>query len=227
MRSLRRHQLARLSEQGWTALLDGAWDTQARECLAHWATHRLPLVVTRQPDYTLTNGWIALGLPAPACWGRRRLTLQVPHTAVLGLDDFPRLAEVQALLPPAARSPVRDLLCALDACHAEARAFGSYGWETISGLDHVRPGSDLDLSVRVDDVAHADAVAGSLQAFGTERLRLDGELLFGDGAAVAWREWIEWRTRHARALIVKHLDGVSLQHDTAWCGRTEPAELAG
>ncbi|PPJ40669.1 malonate decarboxylase holo-[acyl-carrier-protein] synthase, partial [Pseudoxanthomonas sp. KAs_5_3] len=79
----------------------------------------------------------------------------------------------------------------------------SYGWQAISGLDHVRPGSDLDLSVCVDDMAHADAVAGSLQAFGTERPRLDGELLFGDGAAVAWREWSAWRAGRARAVIVK------------------------
>lgn len=226
MLSLHRHQLARLSEPGWTALLDGAWDTQARDCLTHWATHRLPLVVTRQSPDAAANGWVALGLPSPARWGRRRLALQVPHAAVLGLDEFPRLTEVLQLLPPSTRGPVRDLFGALDACHAKARVFGSYGWQAISGLDHVRPGSDLDLSVCVDDMAHADAVAGSLQAFGTERPRLDGELLFGDGAAVAWREWSAWRAGRAGAVMVKRLDGVSLQRDTAWCGHARLVEVA-
>ena len=50
MNSLRRHQLAWLSEAGWAAILARPWDAQARDCLAHWARHRLPLVVTRQPN---------------------------------------------------------------------------------------------------------------------------------------------------------------------------------
>lgn len=227
MVSLHRHQLARLSEAGWTAVLGRPWDRPAHDCLTHWATHQLPLVVTRQPADAAANGSIALGLPSPARWGRRRLALQVPHAAVLGLDEFPRLAEVQWLLPPPARCRVRDLLGGLDACHATARVFGSYGWQAIGGLDHVRPDSDLDLSVSVDDAVHADAATPWLQSFGAERPRLDGELLFGDGAAVAWREWIEWRAGRARSLLVKQLNGVTLQNDSAWCKRAELAELAG
>ena len=226
MASLRRHQLARLSEAGWARVLGRPWDAQARDCLTHWATHRLPLVVTRQPPDAAAGGWVALGLPSPLRWGRRRLALQVPQAAVRGLDEFPRLAEVLPLLPASARGPVRDLLDALAAHPAAARAFGSYGWQAISGLDHVRPESDLDLSVGVDGAAHADAVACALQTFGAERPRLDGELLFGDGAAVAWREWADWRAGRARSLMVRRLHGVSLQRDTAWCTCTEPSELA-
>ena len=227
MVSLRRHQLARLSEAGWTTVLARPWDGPARDSLTHWAMHRLPLVVTRQPVDAAANGWISLGLPSPARWGRRRLALQVPHTAVLGLDEFPRLAQVQGLLPPSARGPVRDLLDGLDACRATARVFGSYGWQAISSLDHVRPDSDLDLWVSVDGAAHADAATDVLQSFCAARLRLDGELLFGDGAAVAWREWIEWRAGRARSLMVKQLNGLSLQRDTAWREHAEWAEFAG
>ena len=224
MFSLRRHQLVRLSEAGWAAVLLGPWDRQARGCLTHWAIHQLPLVVTRQTIDAAANGWIALGLPSPARWGRRRLALQVPRTAVLLFDEFPRLNEVQRLLLP--RSPVRDLLGALDACHATTRVFGSYGWQAISGLAHVRPDSDLDLSVAVEGAAHADEVAHVLQSFGAVRPRLDGELLFGDGAAVAWREWSQWRAGRARAVMVKRLDGVTLQRDAAGCERGELTESA-
>lgn len=213
MFSLRRHQLVRLSEAGWTAVLLRPWDVQARECLTHWATHRLPLVVTRQTIDAEANGWIALGLPSPARWDRRRLALQVPRTAVLLFDEFPRLAEVRRQLPQSMRGPVRDLLGALDACHATTRVFGSYGWQAISGLVHARPDSDLDLAIAVAGAEHADAVAHVLQAFGAARPRLDGELLFGDGAAVAWREWSPWREGRARAVMVKRLDGVALQRD--------------
>lgn len=226
MFSLRRHQLVRLSEAGWTAVLRRPWDGRARDCLTHWATHQLPLVVTRQSADAAANGWIALGLPSPARWDRRRLALQVPRTAVLLFDEFPRLPEVQGLLPPSMRGPVRDLLGALDACHATTRVFGSYGWQAISGLYHVRPASDLDLAVSVGGAAHADAVAHVLHSFGSTQPRLDGELVFSDGAAVAWREWIEWRAGRTRAVMVKRLDSVSLQREAAWCKRSELVEWA-
>jgi len=226
MVALRRHQLARLSGTGWAAVLRHPWDAQARDCLAHWAMHQLPLVVTRQPAHCASDGRVALGLPAPARWGRRRLALQVPPAAVQCLDEFPRLAEVQALLPPPAREAVRELADRLDACHATARVFGSYGWQAISRLDHVRTDSDLDLSVAVDGAVHADAAVRALASFGAVRPRLDGELVFGDAAAVAWREWREWRAGRARAVMVKRIDGVCLQRDTAWCGHAGLAEVA-
>ena len=226
MVSLRRHQLARLSESGWAAVLRHPWDAQARDCLAHWASHQLPLVVTRQPVHSASDGWMALGLPSPARWGRRRLALQAPRAAVHGFDEFPRLAEVQELLPPSARDAVRELAGRLDASHATARVFGSYGWQAISGLGHVRTDSDLDLSVTVDGTEHADTAVCALESFDAIRPRLDGELIFGDAAAVAWREWREWRTGRTRAVMVKRLDGVSLQRDAAWCEHAGRMEVA-
>jgi phosphoribosyl-dephospho-CoA transferase len=226
MFSLHRHQLAWLTGSGWAAVLGRPWDAQARDCLAHWAMHQLPLVVTRQPAHPVADEWIALGLPAPARWGRRRLALQVPHAVVDGLGELPRLADVQHLLPPPARDPLRELLGRLRQCHAAARVFGSYGWQAISGLDHVRAASDLDLSVAVEGAAHADAVVRALGSFEVPQLRLDGELMFGDGAAVAWREWAEWRAGRARAVMVKRIDSVCLHRDAAWCGHTEPMEIA-
>ncbi|SDH66549.1 malonate decarboxylase holo-[acyl-carrier-protein] synthase [Variovorax sp. OV700] len=214
---LHRHQLARLSTSGWAAVLDRPWDEEARDCLAHWASHQLPLVVTRQPADAVVDGWIALGLPAPARWDKRRLALQVPYDALHGLGEFPRLADMQALLPPPVRDAASELLVRLDACQATARVFGSYGWQAISGLDHVRTDSDLDLSVTARGATHADAAVRALESFDAGRPRLDGELIFGDGAAVAWREWREWRAGRARAVMVKRLDGVSLERDAAWC----------
>lgn len=226
MPSLRRHQLARLSDAGWSAVLARPWDAQARECVAHWAAHRLPLVVTRQPADADDVGPIALGLPAPTRWGRRRLALQVPRAAVLCFDEFPRVAEVLGLLPRSARGAVCDLLAGLAECHAAARVFGSYGWQALSGLDHLRPGSDIDLWVTVDDAPHADAVSCRLQSFSAARPRLDGEIVFGDGAAVAWREWIEWRAGRTRAVMVRRLTGVALLREPAWRERADLRALA-
>jgi hypothetical protein len=43
--------------------------------------------------------------------------------------------------------------------------------------------------------------------------RLDGELLWPDGAAVAWREWAAWRAGQVGALLVRRIDGVNLVED--------------
>jgi len=218
MTALRRHQLLRLTQAGWAAVLARPWDAQARDCLAHWAAHALPLVVTRQPVDVVQQGGIALGLPAPARWGRRRLALQVPHAAVLRRDDFPRSDAAMALVGSRSRAALETLTLDLREQRATARVFGSHGWQLLTGLGYLHPGSDLDLWVAVDDMAHADAVTSSLQAFTAEHPRLDGELVFGDGSAVAWREWADWRAGTARAVMVKHLQGVSLRRDIAWCG---------
>jgi len=73
MTPLHRHQLAWLTAAGWQRLRDQDWDATARDCLAHWAAHRLPLVVTRQRGADpRPEPLIALGLPAPGRWQRRR-----------------------------------------------------------------------------------------------------------------------------------------------------------
>ena len=224
MPCLRRHQLIRLTEIGWEAVLRRPWDDQAHQCLTHWAAHRLPLVVTRQPTGVVAADSIALGLPAPAQWERRRLALQVPQGSVHSRGEFPLLAELFELLPPGAERPARELLDALAALHSVPHVFGSFGWQAISGLPCVRTTSDLDLLIAVDGLVHADAVARVLHSFCSVGTRLDGELVFGDGSAVAWREWIEWRAGRVRAIMVRRLDAVALQHDIAWCKSAEPAE---
>ena len=206
MTPLHRHQLAWLTPAGWSRVRDRAWDAGARDCLAHWAGHRLPLVVTRQPDDAAADE-IALGLPAPRRWGRRRLALQVARGDILYFDEFPRAERLLHLVPPGARNAWRALCAGLEACGARARVHGSYGWQHLTGLEHVHATSDIDLWIAVDDAAQADAVGAQLEAFGAERPRVDGELVFPGGRAVAWREWYAWRAGGARTVLVKHLQG--------------------
>jgi len=208
MTPLHRHQIAWLSRDGWQRLLHGDWDDEARACLWHWAEQRLPVVVTRQaPD----DDAIALGLSAPSRWSRRRLALRVARADVLYFDEFPRLDKVVAQLPAAARAPARQLAAALQGCCATARVYGSHGWQQLTGLNHVRDGSDVDLWVGVQDAEQADAVAAALHAFASSSCRLDGELVFPGDAAVAWREWLAWRAGRAKSLLVKRLHGAAME----------------
>jgi len=221
MAALHRHQLVRLNAAGWATVRGRAWDEGAQACLAHWSGHGLPLVVTQQRG-TLADDQLALGLPAPLLWQRRRLALQVTLSDVLYFDEFPLAAELTALLPPAARGAWRALLAALGAAGATVRVYGSHGWQQITGLSYLHTGSDLDLRLSVADAAAADAVVAALQASTLAAPRLDGELTFPDGSAVAWREWSPWREGRVDRVLVKRLRGVAMETDDAWLGERAP-----
>ena len=207
---LHRHQLAWLTPAAWARVLRREWDAVAADCLDHWARHALPLVVTRQSVCVAGPETIAMGLPAPDRWQRRRIALGIPRGDVMYFGEFPRAEQLLPLLPQAARAHWRTLCAGLGACGVVARVHGSYGWLYLTGLDHVRPGSDIDVWIAVRDVEQADAVARQMQALDGEHPRLDGELVFEGGVAVAWREWLRWRAGGANALLVKHMEGSSL-----------------
>ena len=214
MPPLHRHQLAHLGAAGWSDVLERAWDATSRDCLQHWAQHRLPLVVTRQlatPDVAVET--VALGLPAPLTWGRRRIALQVPRNAIAWFDEFPAASAALRLFRGHARARLESLLDGLTSLSATARVYGGHGWQLLSGHDYLHERSDLDLWVSVAGADQADAVATCLQAFDTARQPVDGELVFVDDAAVAWREWIAWRAGRTRALLVKRLHGATLERN--------------
>ena len=212
MPPLHRHQLARPSPEGWQALLAGPWDDVARDCLRHWAGHGLPLVVARQRvPRTSADAPVSLGLSAPQRWQRRRLALELAPQHIAGFDEFPRLEAAIPAAPPAARAALQDLAARLAGLGIGARVYGSFGWQVVSGLPCTHAASDLDLWLAVADAAQADAAAAALQQYRSDSLRIDGELLFADGDAVAWREWVEWRAGRCAALLVKRLDGVSMR----------------
>lgn len=213
MPPLRRHQLAYLGAEGWAQVLRQPWDDEARSCLCHWAGRHLPLVVTRQPLPAEAAGTsIALGLPAPLQWSRRRLALQVPLPHIGWFSEFPLLRCALSEATPDLRPRLQALSRSLADQGLHARAYGSMGWQQLTGLRYVHGGSDLDLWVGVGTVDDADHAVDALQRHAPGPLRLDGELVFPNGAAVAWREWAAWRAGRSRALLVKRLHGASLEH---------------
>ncbi|WP_428425640.1 malonate decarboxylase holo-[acyl-carrier-protein] synthase [Methylibium sp.] len=228
---LRRHRLVWLGDAGWGEVQRQPRDDQARACVAHWAAHHLPLVVTQQAAPTQvgasTAAVLALGLAAPGRWGRRKIALQVPAHRALYYGDFPLAADVAGLLPKPVRGAWLAWCEALDRLGVTARVHGSHGWQRLTGLAYLHAASDLDLHVAVDGVLKGDAVTELLCAAPPSGPCLDGELVFDDGAAVAWREWLQWRRGHVDRVLVKRLHGVALESGTAclqsdapaWCKR--------
>lgn len=205
---LRRHQLAWLGDVGWAQVLAQPRDPLAAACVAHWAASHLPLVVTQQGPVATV---LSLGLPAPVRWQRRRIAVSVRRDGVSFLGAFPAAREVAPLVPRRSRAAWLDVCDMLARLGVPARVHGSHGWEHLTGEIYLRPGSDLDLHVSVETPAVADAVADCLAAADPKLPRLDGELVFPDGGAIAWREWSAFRAGDVDEVLVKRLRGVSME----------------
>jgi phosphoribosyl-dephospho-CoA transferase len=207
----RRHQLVWLAAPAWQPVLQAyRHDRDASACLRHWVARDLPLVATRQREPNPVT--LALGLPSPACWGRRRLALEADAVDVRRIGAFPRAEAITPQLPVVARSTWEAFCQQLADMQVEARVYGSHGWQTLTALHYLHPASDIDLLMSVASPEQADAATASLLRFAESPLpRLDGELAFADGSAVAWREWAAWRGRRQRSLLVKRIDGAHLE----------------
>jgi phosphoribosyl-dephospho-CoA transferase len=89
----------------------------------------------------------------------------------------------------------------------EARVFGSLAWQTLTGLEYLSAGSDLDLLLSFPprgDLARLTAGLAAIEA--AAPMRLDGEITRDDGAGVNWREL----HTGAREVLVKRTSEVAL-----------------
>ena len=207
---LHRQQLLRLTPEGWARLRAAPCGDAVRECLALWAANGWPLVVTRQP--ASGGDAIAVGLPAPARFRRRRIALSVAPSDVMFLDEFPPAEAVTRWLPRADVAAWRALVATLALAGCRARVYGGFGWQAITRLPYVHAESDLDLLLPVGGSAQADEMARLLATAAWTGPRIDGELLFPDGGAIAWREWLDHRQGRAARVLVKRLRGVALEN---------------
>jgi len=220
MRTFERHQLVWIGDEAWADLVAGAECSEARDIVAHWRSRRLPLVVCRQPE-GLAAERLAVGLPAPRRWPRRRLSLDVPRAAVLFAGAFPSLLQV-ARRNRWERSAFA-LHDALAGAGASARVHGSYGWEALTDEGFVHAASDIDLCIAVPDF---DAAQRAVAHLGAARLprRLDGEIVFADGQAVAWRELGRLLSLDTDDILVKSLHGPRLVDAEALVRLAAPPE---
>jgi phosphoribosyl-dephospho-CoA transferase len=200
-----RHRLVHLRDAALRQLADQATTEPARSGLLHWAAHQLPMVVTRQPTGT-PAGVLHIGLPLPLQWGRLKLSFLVSSAAVQAHAAFPSLEAVNRTFALGQQ----PLLGALQVHGLQARVHGSHGWQALSGLAYVHRASDLDLLIQVSGNQQADRATQALLTCETDVLKLDGELLFPDGAAVAWREWAAWRSGKTAQYLIKTLHGAYL-----------------
>jgi phosphoribosyl-dephospho-CoA transferase len=206
MHTLQRNQLVWLTGSAWEALLTRASDAQTTDLLRHWHVHHLPLVVCRQRAGAVDGG-ASLGLPAPAQWNRRKLALEAMPGDVAKVGHFPLLRQISWDASDAEQ--LGSLLQHMEALGVALQVYGSYGWQHISALPCVRGASDLDLLAPVPDLATAAQVTWLLQGLALH-CRVDGEIVFPNGWAVAWREYAQLIGGSVAQVLVKDRAGVQL-----------------
>jgi len=221
MTGLVRNRLVWIADAAWQDVMATLPDEQAREIVRHWCRHGLPLVVTSQPR-GIAAGRVAVGLPAPRLWSRRRLAFDVALDAVCRHGGFPTLrqAALHYRWPEAAAALDRSLA----GLGTSAHVYGSHGWQLLTGRQYLHGASDLDLCIGVPDFDTACAVVPCLDGAGLH-CPVDGELVFNEGSAVPWREFGQMLERHTVHLLVKRLDGPRLV--TAEVLRRDTATAAG
>nr|WP_315230268.1 malonate decarboxylase holo-[acyl-carrier-protein] synthase [uncultured Albidiferax sp.] len=196
MQALQRNQLVWLHDHAWEGLAAQPRDMSAQTTLAYWQQHRLPLVVCRQAACMPTQ-CISVGLAAPRSWAANKLALDLAPEDILSHGDFPSLQQV------AHGSPWQPAAQALaEALGTVAHVYGSYGWQHLTGLDYVHAASDIDLHLPVPHMDAAQAVVAQLEAARLP-MRIDGELVFAGGHAVAWREFARLLQGQTRSVLVK------------------------
>lgn len=199
---MRRHDLVWLAPQApWQVLSPGA-DARLRA----WAQARLPFVVARRDPVT-DGDQLRLGVPLPLAEQRQRLSLRIERAHVQRTAPPPLLAEVAEALAAPWRDALRPLLADLSEHIPPPRVFGSFAWQSLTGLPYLHAGSDLDLLWEITDHAHAATLTERMRRWEREQgLRIDGELRFPGGQCVSWREY----AGDAARLLVKSDDACGL-----------------
>ncbi|MDA9526929.1 MULTISPECIES: malonate decarboxylase holo-[acyl-carrier-protein] synthase [unclassified Bradyrhizobium] len=186
-RSPGRHDLVFVSPAGWRAMLEARGDLATDALVARWSKMGWPAI--RRRALPCEEAGLALGLPLPPSAGKKRISLLVDIDHVVSVARPPSLRQARAYAP---RNwwPTLDRLDRLELRHSvDARVFGSLAWQSLTGLDYVTDRSDLDVLFEIRGETDVDRFVADVAAIENEApMRIDGELMRADGAAVNWRE---------------------------------------
>jgi len=207
MNTLVRNQLLCVDSAGWARIGAHDWDAQAQTIFSHWRTHQLPLVVCRQRAETQPNH-VCMGLPSPQQWSRRRVALTVCLDHLTAHAGFPTLGQV--VQTNHWDSAVIELSDAIEKLGAKAHVYGSHGWQWLTGLTYLHEASDLDLSLSVNSWEMASHLVHCL-ANTAIHCRVDGEIVFPQGQAIAWRELYQLIQGKTLQVLMKDRHSIKLR----------------
>lgn len=147
---------------------------------------------------------IAVGLALPPAQGKRRIALSVASHDIVRYSAPLLLADALAHAPIEWQSALAELDAAAMGTGIELRVFGSLAWQALNGIQYVTPHSDIDLLWHARSLAQLQQGIELLANWElASSLRADGEVLFGGGSAVSWREWATLKPGDEQRVLVK------------------------
>jgi len=208
-----RHHLVWLDEAGWAYAQSCAPDATHQQVLQRWQREQWPLVLRRaDPDAAADELCAGLALPPDAHGDKLRIAVSVPQAHVR-MSRAPLTLDEVIAARPALPASWDALLLALQRANLGLSVFGSLSWQVLTGQPYLRPQSDIDLLWQPTD--HSALARGlPLLQHHAGLLPLDGEIVFADGDAVSWKEWVQACRSDARVLV-KGARGVRLERTDA------------
>ena len=201
----RRHDLIFVSPVAWRSLLKTRDDLAGEPLVIGWVDRGWPLVARRAMSGEADG--LPLGLPLPPSAGKRRLSFLMQPDDIVSIAPPTALSAAIGVAPERWRRTLKDVVILASRHGVVVRIFGSLAWRSLTGLDYLTDTSDLDLLLPIplrSDLVRVIADLAAIEA--AAPMRLDGELMRDDGAAVNWREL----HTGAREVLVKTIGGVAL-----------------
>lgn len=194
-----RHDLVWLTPDGWGAALTQARPVE-RPALERWQREDWPAIVRRR-DADAPPSVVSAGVALPperetGIKPRIALRLDASHIA---LHSPPLTIARIATAAPSHWRPALERL-AEDAQGLDIRAYGSLALQSITRLPYLTPSSDIDLLFAPSTRAQL-GTGFKLLTSACAQLPLDGEVVFPNGDAVAWKEWRDAAAGGARVLV--------------------------
>lgn len=109
-------------------------------------------------------------------------------------------------------SSLTKIIRKLELLNLKPCIYGSFSWQIITKKNYTHADSDLDILLHVSMHHQLKQIVLLLNALAVASgRRIDGELIFPDGYAVAWREWFSDSDR----ILCKGFRGVKFIHRNA------------
>ncbi|MES2149107.1 MAG: malonate decarboxylase holo-[acyl-carrier-protein] synthase [Pseudomonadota bacterium] len=188
-----RHDLVWLAPDGWSNCAAMALPGH-RAAIERWQRHDWPAIV-RRDDANLADGMLCLGLALPA---KGRIALQAANGQVARREAPLALRKSIASAPPAWQSRLAALEA--ESTGLTLRVYGSLALQALTGQPYTNEHSDIDLLLYPATPAQLQAGVKLLTRHASV-LPLDGEIVFPNGACVAWKEWAGADQLGARVLV--------------------------
>jgi phosphoribosyl-dephospho-CoA transferase len=210
----KRHDLVWLSDQGWQRAreaLDKA-PAHCRDIIEMWRQADWPAIV-RRADADLLPEQLSVGIampPRPTDGCKIRIGLRVSRSDVKKVLPPLSVAQINEATP----ASWRPFLTALDRDAGSQgltiRVYGSVALQALTRQPYLTATSDIDVLLRPMTRAQLHRGLNLLNSY-ARNLPLDGEIIFPDGQAVAWKELSSaLRATCGTRVLVKEMHGVYL-----------------